>query len=311
MNNMEFAERVANLNITHPRIKHIWDIMDSMRLHRRLGKGNNAPRNLFISGLSGVGKTRMAEKYEQNNPGYVEVDEEGTEYDIKPVVYALLPDSLTIKEIYISIIKALGAPEPRGTVSVGEIKRQAFTLIENQKVEMLILDEVNEMLTSRHIKPKEAMGALKYISNKAKVCLVCIGNPDIEDLRNSDFQCYRRFPIIKLERFVECNDEFCEFLSSLEKQINPYKPIGLGKREGFLPEFLFHMCKGLVGILTPVITEAYTILGLFQEGKIDYTKMELSVDVLDQAYKNVVCDVSEDEYENMIAKQEKKRNANS
>jgi hypothetical protein len=304
MNENSFPERVANISVEHPRIKCIWDIMDSIRLQLRLGKDNNSPRNLFVEGLSGVGKSMMSQKYAQHNPRYIEVDEEDTEYDIVPVLYVKLPDSITPREVYLSIIEALGAPQPRGKVTVGEAKRQVFTLLNNQKVEMLILDEMDYMLTSRHMTSREAMEAIKYISDKADLCLVCIGTIEIEKLRKLDFQFYRRFPLKELKRFEECNDEFCEFLKSIEQQINPPKPIGLGSLETFLPELLFSMCKGLVGVLTPIICQAYTILGLFEEKQVDYSKMELTVDVLDQAYKKVIGDVSDEDYERMIFKQE-------
>jgi Cdc6-like AAA superfamily ATPase len=322
-----FAERVANLHIPHPRVKKIWETLDSIRRHNSFQGGNNSPRHRFIVGLSGVGKTQMMKRYADQNAGYVQVEDEGTEYDIRPVVYVNLPDPFTIMELYRSIIHGLGAPQLSGRPTIGEVKRQVFTLLAAQRVEMLILDEMDHILTTRFVTTEEAMGAIKHITNHGKVSVICVGTPAVEELRKIDSQYFRRYPPTRLDRFRKCDHEFYDLLASIEEQLQPPEPLGFIKLkislqeivEGvntnkvftddekkvledakFLAGLLHRSTYGLVGYLTPVIQEAYSLLGIF-ESDFEETTTELNLKkVLREAYQNIIGDVSEEELKKMI-----------
>lgn len=207
----EFAQRIARLNVEHARILKVWEMLDSMRFNRTLEEDDDTPRNLFLSGPSGVGKTKCMKKYAKKFPGYIETDEDGTEYDIVPVAYMELPNPFTIEEFYQSIFGALGAERTAGQPKVGDVKTRAFELIKKQKVEMLILDEMDYVQTSRAVTPKEAMQTFKHVSNQCNISLVFVGGPETEELVEISFQYFRRFPKIPLEHFTECDEEFCNF----------------------------------------------------------------------------------------------------
>lgn len=295
----EFAERIANIHINHSKIQRIYDILTSMRCLGKFRNGDSSPVNLFIIGKSGVGKTKMIRKYVDQYPGYTKIVDE-IEYDIKPIVYLELPDPFTILELYQSIVRALGAPERLGRPSIGEVKRQVFNLLEKQEVEMLILDEMNYILSSRYVKPQEAMEAIKHIGNEANISLVCIGTPEVDNLRKLNFQYFRRFPKVELERFTKLNEEFCLFLKGIEEQIKPDQYIGLGDLDTFLPTMLFEMSKGMVSIITKTIQEAYRLAGVFNEDFNDVSKIKINVELLHDAYKNIVGDMTESEFEKAI-----------
>lgn len=299
----DFATRVAQLYIAHPQVEHIWGMIDSLRAHNKLAAGKNSPRHLLITGDSGVGKTQLIKQYAQMNPGYVHVDEEGTEYDIKPVVYMELPDPFTVLEFYQSIVKALGAPQLAGRPTIGEVKRQAFKLLEMQKVEVLLLDEINFLLTSKHVKPKDGMETIKHVANSANISLVCVGLPIIETLRNSDFQYIRRYPLVKLKKFEQDDDAWCNFLEKVEEKIGSPHPLRLGDRKTMLPTVLFQMTKGYVGILTPLLQEMYRLLGVFDDDFNDFNRVKFTsetIDILWQAYRNIFGDLTTQEFDSLF-----------
>lgn len=304
MNNdcKEFAARIGNLYVEHPKIKSIWSRLDAIRQHRKLISTDDSPRHIFVLGESGVGKSRMAKRYANKNQCSPIKYEDGTECDIKPVLYLELPDPFTIAEFYQSIVKALGAPQLIGSPKIGEIKRQAFTLLDKQKVEMILIDEMNYILTSKRVSIEEAMEALKHVSNTSKVSLVCIGTPETEVLQTQKFQYFRRYPVTRLERFKECNQEFCEFLDDIEQQIRPLRPIGLGNKNLKFPQLLFHFSRGIVGLITPTIQEAYRLLGVFEEDFNDMKKAYLTANEIAIAYKNIVGDLTFDELDKMIGR---------
>lgn len=296
----EMAERVSNIYIDHPKVKTIWGIMDSIRGHQKMGGRNNSPRHMFIKGQSGVGKTQMGKRYAEMNRGYVYTDKEGTEIDIKPVVYMELPAPFTILELYQEIVKALGAPHLSGRPTIGEVKRQAYTLIQNQKVEMLIFDEVDFIFESRHVTPNEAMESIKHIANTAQVSLVLVGSPASEEILKGKFQYFRRYPTSKLDRYIEYNKDFCELLSNIEEQIKPFECIGLGDKQTGIPDILYHASKGLVGILTPIIQEAYILTGIFDTKLKSLEETRITIDILERACANILGDMDEDKFKQMV-----------
>ncbi|MGG0940326.1 TniB family NTP-binding protein [Brevibacillus centrosporus] len=296
----ELANRIINLYVLHPKVEEIWATLDSIRFHR--SKKKSAPRHLFIVGQSGVGKSEMLKKYVEHNPGYIHVDEEGTEYDIKPVVFMELPNPFTILEFYQTIIKALGAPPITGVPRIGDVKRRVFTLLKHQKVEMLILDEMSYIKNTKYVKSSDSMEALKHVSNEAGISIVCVGTPDTEELQKSSFQYYRRFSLRKLLRFETCNEEFCNFLTAIEGQVDLPAPIGLGNMETGYPQLLHLWTKGIVERVHTLLIEAFKIQGVLDEGFNDLSKANLTIDILVKAKQITFgSDMDDAEFEKMLS----------
>ncbi|MFH5181593.1 TniB family NTP-binding protein [Paenibacillus sp. TAB 01] len=305
---LEIANRVANLNITHPKITKIWSFLDSIRTQNKykLGSSKSGKRHISVIGPSGVGKSQMGLRYAENNPGHTELSEDGLEeVDIRPVVYLELPDPFTIKELYQNISIALGFPEIPKRITIGEAQRQTFTLLKKQKVEVLILDELDYILTS-NVPYKAAMNAIKKIANKANITLVLMGTPEVEStLIKINFQNFRRYPKYYMRRFDKCDEEWCNLLKAIDEQIALPEKLGLGEVETGLPELLFGMSKGLLGILIPVIQEFFSLLGLFEKDFRDVSKLQFneeSIDKLLEAYENINGDLTEEEMETMLQK---------
>ncbi|OPH56196.1 hypothetical protein BC351_28935 [Paenibacillus ferrarius] len=304
---LAFATRVANLNVSHPKIDQIWSMLDSIRTQNKykVAATKYGQRHISVIGPSGVGKSQMALRYTSNNEGFTEVSEDGMEeIDIRPVVYMELPDPFTIKELYQNISYALGFPEIPKRITIGEAQRQAFHLLDKQKVEVLILDELDYILTS-NVPHKAAMNAIKKVANKANITLVLQGTPEAECLLKINFQNFRRYPKLLMSRFNECDEEWCELLRTIEDHLDPPTKLGFGDVNTLLPVILHRMSNGLLGILTPVLQEFYSILGVFDENFNDFSKLEFTehtIEVLTQAYQNINGDLTEDEFKVMLAK---------
>lgn len=294
-------QRVMSLNIEHLRYREIWTELDSLRPEKDMDRELFTPRHLFLYGESGVGKSTLLRRYVAANPGCVDVDEDGTEYDIRPIVYTDLPQPFTMSEFYQQIVRALGAPQLAG-VRVGDVKRQALSLIEQQRVEMLILDEMDYILTSRSVKPIEAMEAIKSLTNIGNISVVCSGTTATKQLSEINFQYFRRFPAVKLPRFDKCDEEFCDLLTKIEKHINPPEPLGLGDSSLHFPELLFQMSQGVLGSLTPVLQRAYRIM-LSEHEFADIADHELFVSAL-LAAKKYVSGESEEKFLELLNKAE-------
>jgi len=86
-----------------------------------------------------------------------------------------MPNPLTVMGFYQVLLKALGAPISIGKKMIGNVRRQAFTLIERNKVEMIILDEMDYIVNERAVRCDDTMLEIKNFLNSARVSIVIVG----------------------------------------------------------------------------------------------------------------------------------------
>jgi hypothetical protein len=281
----EFADRVGSLYVEHENIKEIYTLLEAIQTHQRF---NAKCKHLFVLGGGNVGKSKMVENYMKKHPSYIEVDDEGTEIDIKPIICLETPHPFTWAELYHSILESLGSSRIDGRI--GDLKDRVLYLLKTQKVKMVIFDEIHNILTSNYVSNKAAMEHLKHITNKTNVSFVLVGTPVAKTLRDLDDQYKSRYRVKHLKRFESCDEGFCDFLEEVEEQMAPPFPINLGKMDTGLPQLLHYMSKGKVGFLVPIIQEAYRLRGIFEEDFDDFSKARLSASDIDRAYRVLVGD---------------------
>ncbi|MCM3719431.1 TniB family NTP-binding protein [Fictibacillus phosphorivorans] len=283
----EFAQRVKNIQVLHPQMESIFKIMDSHM--KRPGK----TRHLFVTGSSNIGKTKLAEIYLKKYPEYVITEPDETEITVKHVIYMETPHPFTLMEFYHELLDALGSPRLKGVPKINDLKTRAYYLMKRQEVKMVIIDEVNNILTSG-FNASKAMDTIKQMANKTKVTLVLMGTPEAIKLRELDDQYKSRYRPKSLNRFEKCDDEFCRLLEEIETYLAPPQRIGLGDLNLKYPQLLHLFCKGKLGFLIPIIQEAYDILGLFNEECNDISNLRLSPKVIKEAFEIIQGDKFDD-----------------
>ncbi|WP_155669290.1 TniB family NTP-binding protein [Ornithinibacillus caprae] len=298
----EFQKRVINLYIEHPEVKKLWEIFDRKRLYRRLGAEQDSEEgqlHLFVKGNSRVGKSQMMKKYKKLNKGYEHIKEDGTEIDIVPVAYMNCPAPFTKKGLYNQIIKSLGATKMSGDVET--IKDRAYFLLKEQKCEMLIIDELDYLLSSTYVSRKESMELIKGITNETDVCLILVGTHETDKLRKLDQQYKGRFPPRTIPVFQTCDQSFIDLLISIEEQLAiPDYSLELGNADSAFPELLHQLSGGLLGWLTPILREAFAIVGVFEPDFKDFSILNnIDGNVLIQARENVLGEITEEDFDDV------------
>ncbi|MFF3925867.1 TniB family NTP-binding protein [Paenibacillus lactis] len=299
---IEFQDRVINLYIDHPEVRQIWKSLDSKRMWRSRGIDNdNSPNHMFLMGKSRVGKTQAVKRYARQNGKTFYYDEEGSKIDILPVVYAEIPDRFTPKEFYNNIIEGLGAIKLYGRVEVGQLKDRALYLLKKHGTEMLILDELNYLLPYATKTRAQAMELVKGLANKAGVCLICVGTPEIEDLRTMNEQFIGRYPPRTIPRFEQCDDSFISLLNEIELELGLEKPIGLADTTLGYPLILHKLSLGFIGWLVPILQNAFEIIGVFEPDFDDFNILNgLNGNVLIEAQRNVVGDITKNDIQKIL-----------
>ena len=189
---------------------------------------------------------------------------------------------------------------PAGT-KIGVLKRQVFTLLKAQRVEMIFLDEMDAILTTPNMPDVTAMGTIKHLANTGRVSLVLIGTPGTERLRKMNFQNYRRYPATELKPF-ENYDTYFKFLSEVEKHLKPPKPTGLAVGETGIPQFLWKVTSGLVGPTINIIVDIFNVTGVLNNNDYDFSQFIIDRNVLEMAYRNVLGDITPDDMRDMMEK---------
>ncbi|CAN7736152.1 TniB family NTP-binding protein [Paenibacillus sp. LjRoot153] len=283
-----FARRIRKLFIEHREVERIWKRLDSMRVYIEDDEiddedDDKDPRHLFLTGLSGVGKSQIGKRYKKRNPGYTAVfDDE--EIDIMPVIYVKLPYPFTQHAFYRKILKALGTDNLRNDARINMVKDRVLFLLKKQKTKMIIFDEMNFILRTKNFDNQTAMEMLKDLTNEHQASIVCMGTPQIEVLHTMEDEYIRRFGRDHIKKFETCDKEFCDLLKDIEDTIKPPSYIGLHE---IYSELLHEYSQGRIGYLHLIIKEAYNILGVFDENCTDLSQANITAAVLKQAKYNV------------------------
>ena len=134
----EIDRRVAAVNavyITTPEIREALSVIDETRLLRRQ---NGKPFCSLIAGRSGVGKTRLFEKYMAKQPK--------PRPDTIPVLMLSAPANIKNEGmVFESILAALGEPVIEGQRSPKVIAR-AERALERHAVELILLEEASHIV---------------------------------------------------------------------------------------------------------------------------------------------------------------------
>ncbi|MFF2018924.1 TniB family NTP-binding protein [Paenibacillus sp. NPDC058177] len=290
------GRRVKKIFIEHDEVKRIWSRFDGMRTYIKLDQfededeeenDDDDKRNLFLTGLSGVGKSQIGKRYAKSVPRYTEIiDDE--EIDIIPVIYVELPYPFTQAEFYKEILKALGTENFKKEPTVNELRNRVFHLLTKQRVEMIIFDEMNFIMRTKNFDNQSAMEMLKKLSNQLQLCIVCMGTPQIEKLHTMEDEYVRRFGRDRIERFEKCDEKFCELLERIEKAIESPNPIGLHDQSTGLPQLLHYYCQGRIGYLHLILKESFRLLNVYEENvQVEYSEIRLTVDIIKQAKFNL------------------------
>lgn len=188
---------VRRIYITFPRLQTIFDRIEY--IHQEafdLPEDAEPENNLLLTGLHGVGKTRLINRYKKRFPrksvrketklGTVSVTH-------VPVLVATIPHRATDKAVVTELLVELGDPDA-GDGSAVEQTLRLFNLIGECCVELIILDDFQHIIDADSDRVlMNVANFLKRILKKTKKPLILVGRPKSVRILNDNPQFNRLF----------------------------------------------------------------------------------------------------------------------
>ncbi|ALU87241.1 TniB family protein [Herbaspirillum rubrisubalbicans M1] len=237
------------------------------------------PRNAFLTGEAGTGKTWLAEYFASLYPA--EVRAHGSS---KPVLLVPTPSSPTLKGLGEAILLALGDPlSHKGNAF--EKRERALGLFKKSAVELVFFDEFHHFLDhAKHDSLIAVTDWLKRFIDDARIPCVLMGLPRCEAILQANEQLRRRFssrlelPIFSIDS-EQGEIEFRTILNEIDKALPTQTLSGLA--EVNISRRLHFASNGLLGYLRKLITGAVELM-LIENHR------TLTSSILEQAFREVI-----------------------
>jgi type II secretory pathway predicted ATPase ExeA len=243
------AARIAHIRrprwIGYTRAKQLLDKLDDLLTHP---KTHRMP-NLLIIGDTNAGKTMLANRFVQAHPADDNPDGEAV---IVPVFAVQAPPGPDENRLYNTMLEALGAPyTPRAHVAQKQV--QVLRILKQIGLRMLIIDEVQNILTGPVTKQRQFLNVLKYLGNDLQIPLVGLGTTEALRAMQADPQLANRFEPAALPRW-QLDQEFQMLLASFERALPLREPSRLA--DATLARKLLALSEGSLGELAALLTAA-------------------------------------------------------
>lgn len=231
--------------ISYSRAKLILGRMEELLAHPPI------PRmpNLMVVGVSNNGKTQILNHFLDKHPP--DPNPSGNAAVI-PVVYVQAPPTPDIRDLCTRILHEVNAPfKESGSASdrIFAVKK----VLGQIGTRMLLIDDIQHMLTGGAVKQREFRNAIKDLGNELRISIVVAGIEDAYTVFATDAQLSNRFEMEALPLW-KMDTELGRLLASLEQRLPLRKPSNLKSPE--LMQKIYWMSEGPIGEIHGVIKKA-------------------------------------------------------
>lgn len=241
------AERIefckADRWVSYTAAQAALDELDNLRTYPK----NLRPNNILIVARSGNGKSSIIEYFANRHP--ILMAEDGS--PIMPVLRIAIPETPDESEFWSDILWTLGISHREGDRAPVK-KRQAKAAILYAKVQMLVIDELNNVTQAGREAPF-LLAAIRSLSSDLRLPIAAAGTQQAINALNLDPQLKSRFEPIGLPRWL-LNKEYLQFLASYEQLLPLAKPSDLASRQ--VAPVLYAMAGDTIGQTVKLLRRA-------------------------------------------------------
>lgn len=129
----------------------------------------------------------------------------------RPIIATQMPPVPVIRSLYGEIVRTLGG-NVRPTARFYELEHAAISLLTHAHPKLLIIDEIQYLLSCSSREQRAALNMVKYISNELRVSVIAAGTHEALHVMRFDPQIASRFEQIELPIWTE-TDELRRFVA--------------------------------------------------------------------------------------------------
>ena len=187
-------------------------------LHRLADLVDYPPRDrmpsLVIYGTTGMGKTRIVQKFLRDNRSRFDETLGKTRL---PVVSIQMSPSPIPRDLYEEILLGMGGVFYHGT-GAATLRHRMRVLARQLEVRMLIIDEIHSILAGTFREQRIMLTAIRLLANDLRIPLVCVGTYEANQALMTDQQLADRFDASELPAW-ENDQAFHQLLASFESSL--------------------------------------------------------------------------------------------
>jgi hypothetical protein len=215
---------------------------------------------LVIMGEPGSGKTKIAHSIVRR----AMADASARERNAVPVVMISMTGARDARTLFNRILEALGAPDS-SRMRMADKEQLVLHLLEGAGTRLLIVDEIQDVLSSTTRRQRAALDTLKLIMNELGMTILCLGVKEAAQAMQCDPHLNARFDYKALPPWKQ-NQEFRSFLMSIERSQPLRKASDLASPKIMLP--LMRKTKGNLAKIMRLLNHAAVFAVLSHEERI-------------------------------------------
>lgn len=202
---------------------------------------------MLIYGVSGTGKSMLLEKFQRDHAQVCE-----RRSGRRLIVAIELPAVPHLNSLYAEIIRSLKA-DVTPTMRLHQLECTAIDMLRHASPRMLLIDEVQNLLSCGARDQRAALNAIKYLANKLRLSVVAAGTHEALHVMRADPQIASRFEQLELPIWTESH-ELRRFIEGYLGLLPIKKaPANIDKR---FVEYLLELSDGVTGRIIDVLRRA-------------------------------------------------------
>jgi hypothetical protein len=174
---------------------------------------------LLIYGATGMGETRIIEKFLRDNRSHFDKKLGKTRV---PVVSIQMPPAPSERDLYEEILGGMSGVFAQAT-GITTLRHRIRALARQLEVGMLVIDEIHSLLAGTFREQRIILNAIRFLANDLRIPLVCLGTNDAKQALMTDQQLADRFEAAELPAW-ENDAAFQQLLLSFESIIPLRRP---------------------------------------------------------------------------------------
>ncbi len=193
---------------THDRLTPIFNQIEFLRY----SPPQTRAAGLVVSGSPGSGKSMLASAVERR---YGRTRSDGVLAATMPVLSISMTNAREAKTLYNRMLGALGVPDP-GRYVGSDRERRAVELCRAAGVRLLVVDEIQDVLSSTARQQRIALDTLKFLMNELSLPILALGTDEAPDAMKVDKHLNARMEFSGLPEW-EYDAYLINFLDAFER----------------------------------------------------------------------------------------------